>query len=284
MDRPFVTLGIVTAAFIMLATSCPQAAIPCTGLSMVYTPDAIEVDQMTGPPVLTYTPEGCAPPEGSPSYSSDEPDVASVNAGTGVVTGEELGMATITVAHGTLSADDEITVAVLCRGLVATIIGTDGDDTDLMGTPGNDVIHGLGGDDIPIDGGDGNDVICGGDGNDGLIGNKGDDTIDGGNGDDTIDGTFGNDTLFGGEGNDTIDGGDTIGLFVSGDDVLNGGPGDDDLFGREGNDTLNGDAGNDDLFGGEDDDTLDGGAGTDTLDGGTGTDTCTGEAESGCEL
>ena len=35
---------------------------------------------------------------------------------------------------------------VKCRGMTATIVGTDGDDR-IKGTPGDDIIHGLGGDD-----------------------------------------------------------------------------------------------------------------------------------------
>src|SRR5205807_6990972 len=76
------------------------------------------------------------------------------------------------------------TVELTCRGRIATIIGTPGDDL-IRGTPAPDVIVGLGGGDL-IFGGGGNDVICGG---------EGDDSIDGGAGDDVIDGGAGNDGL-----------------------------------------------------------------------------------------
>ena len=71
-------------------------------------------------------------------------------------------------------------VGETCQGLVATIVGTDGND-QLRGTPGDDVIVGLAGNDV-IRGEGGNDVICGGPGNDVLFGDAGDDTLDGGTG------------------------------------------------------------------------------------------------------
>jgi Ca2+-binding RTX toxin-like protein len=78
------------------------------------------------------------------------------------------------------------TAPVTCKGLVATVAGTDGNDV-LGGTRGRDVIAGLGGDDT-LRGGPGNDVLCGGAGNDTLIG----------------DGGKGNDRNYGGPGYDTI--------------------------------------------------------------------------------
>ncbi len=86
---------------------------------------------------------------------------------------------------------------VLCQGVEATIVGTDGHDAGddaIYGTEGDDVIHGLGGRD-EIYGLGGNDLICGGGGGD---------TIEGGLGSDTIYGQGGNDNLKGGKGNDNI--------------------------------------------------------------------------------
>jgi Ca2+-binding RTX toxin-like protein len=114
----------------------------------------------------------------------------------------------------------EVEAVEKCDGLVATIVGTEGDDV-LVGTEGNDVIVGLGGDDV-IDGLGGDDVICGGDG---------DDVIRGGEGNDTIHGGAGNDTLYGGAGDDVVKGGPD-------DDRISGGTGDDTLSGSKGSNCL----------------------------------------------
>jgi hypothetical protein len=164
---------------------------------------------------------------------------------------------------------------VTCNGLVATIVGTPGNDT-VTGTNGNDVIIGFGGNDI-INGGNGHDVICAGDGDDTVNGGNGDDTIFGEAGNDILNGDNGNDRLVGGSGLDTLDGG-------NGNDVLEGGDDNDTLNGRNGDDLLSGENGNDILTGENGNDTLDGGPGTDTLHGDNGTDTCTtGEILSSCE-
>jgi glucose/arabinose dehydrogenase len=96
-----------------------------------------------------------------------------------------------------------------CKGIPATIVGTDGSDV-LSGTPGKDVIVGLGGND-KLSGLAGNDLICGG---------AGRDTLKGGKGNDKLYGEAGKDTLKGGPGKDTLKGG-------PGKDKLNGGPGKD---------------------------------------------------------
>ena len=89
-----------------------------------------------------------------------------------------------------------------CAGLVATIVGTDGDDV-LVGTEGTDVIVGREGDDY-IDGRGGDDTICGENGKDELYGGGGDDYIDGGNGKDRLVGGGGVDKLIGGNGSNEI--------------------------------------------------------------------------------
>jgi uncharacterized repeat protein (TIGR01451 family) len=132
------------------------------------------------------------------------------------------------------NTDSVSTIAIAkCGELIATIVGTPGDDI-VNGTAGPDVINGLDGNDT-ISGLDGDDVICGGLGGDILFGN------------------LGNDTLIGNEGSDT----------------LRGGRDNDTLRGSKGNDTLQGESGNDTLQGEIGDDTLDGGTETDTCDGGT---------------
>jgi len=107
---------------------------------------------------------------------------------------------------------------VLCNGLPATIVGTDGNDY-LVGTPGNDVIHGLAGNDT-IFGLGGDDVICGGPGRDKLYGNSGNDKLFGGAGNDVLKGGTGRDRLFGQSGNDAMAG-------QSGSDRCDGGGGTD---------------------------------------------------------
>ena len=72
----------------------------------------------------------------------------------------------------------------VCDGLVATIVGTGGNDT-LVGTSGPDVIAALQGDDV-IRGLGGDDVICGGLGDDEIFGGEGFDIIFGAQGDDVI--------------------------------------------------------------------------------------------------
>ncbi|HVE23798.1 MAG TPA: CHRD domain-containing protein [Sporichthya sp.] len=111
--------------------------------------------------------------------------------------------------------------AATCRGLAATMVGTNDDDT-LTGTAGRDVIVGLGGNDR-IRGLGGADVLCGGPGDDILLGGDGRDRLYGGIGRDTLRGEYGNDRLVGG----------------AGDDILVGGPGEDSANGGAGDDIVN---------------------------------------------
>lgn len=147
---------------------------------------------------------------------------------------------------------------VKCKGKLATIVGSNGDDV-LIGTKGTDVISGLAGRDL-IMGLDGHDVVCGG---------SGDDLIYGGKGDDMLYGESGSDVIKAGSGNDQIYGGD-------GCDIINGGKGEDELIGGRDNDVINGGSDNDRLWGGKGNDTIYGGAGDDTMDGQGGVDVCGG--------
>ena len=63
----------------------------------------------------------------------------------------------------------------MCNGLPATIVGTNGNEV-IHGTDGDDVIVGLGGNDV-IHGYAGNDILCGGEGYDKIFGYSGDDII-----------------------------------------------------------------------------------------------------------
>ncbi|MGQ0632725.1 MAG: hypothetical protein ACT4P1_17050 [Sporichthyaceae bacterium] len=123
-----------------------------------------------------------------------------------------------------------------CFGEIATLVGSDGDDT-LTGTSGrdiivarsgNDTINGAGGDDLICGGGE-DDVLFGGGGSDFLLGGKGSDQLRGGTGDDELSGGRGSDDLFG----------------ASGDDLLSGGPGGDQLDGGSGVDEGDGGPGSD---------------------------------------
>jgi hypothetical protein len=91
---------------------------------------------------------------------------------------------------------------VYCYGLTPTIVGTSGNDA-LHGTPGPDVIAGRDGSDR-VYGNRGNDVLCGGAGKDTLKGGKGNDELDGQAGNDTLNGGRGpKDFCVGGNGNDS---------------------------------------------------------------------------------
>jgi hypothetical protein len=115
-----------------------------------------------------------------------------------------------------------------CRGLDATIVGTDGGEV-LTGTAGADVIVALGGSDVILGLG-GDDVVCAGEGVDVVAGGAGNDTLLGQGGLDLLTGDGGNDTLAGGTGVDVLTGG-------AGNDTLLGGPGVDVLTGGPGTDT-----------------------------------------------
>jgi Ca2+-binding RTX toxin-like protein len=105
---------------------------------------------------------------------------------------------------------------VTCRGVVATIVGTPGDDI-LNGTPEPDVIAAFGGDDT-IRSGFGRDLICGAGGADLINGGSAADRIYAGTGPDSVYGAGGPDLLKGGPGSD----------------ALHGGRGSDRLFGQAG--------------------------------------------------
>ena len=106
-----------------------------------------------------------------------------------------------------------------CRGIRATIVGTEGNDVR-TGTPGRDVMLGL----------EGNDTLRGLAGNDVICGAKGNDTLNGGKGKDTLLGQKGNDKLKGGPGKDKLSG-------KNGKDTLKGGGGRDLCIGGEANDS-----------------------------------------------
>jgi hypothetical protein len=182
-------------------------------------------------------------------------------------------------------------VGAECRGVPATIIGSDGNDV-ITGTSGNDVIAAYDGNDT-ISAGAGNDTVCSGDGTDTLIGDAGDDTLDAGGGIDTASfpGTVGVVANLAagtasGQGSDTLLGienltGSSATDTLTGDanpNVISGMDGDDTLAGSDGDDMIDGGAGNDILSGGGGNDSLLGGDGNDTVSGDGGNDTASGDA------
>jgi Ca2+-binding RTX toxin-like protein len=91
--------------------------------------------------------------------------------------------------------------SVTCKGKLATIVGTNGNDVRVA-SPGPDVIAGLGGNDT-LSGLAGNDLICGGPGKDKLKGGTGKDTLLGQAGKDTLKGGGAKDVCKGGKGSDS---------------------------------------------------------------------------------
>ena len=143
----------------------------------------------------------------------------------------------------TVNEPQALSTTTTCEGETATIVGTPGNDNNIVGTSGRDVIAALGGNDR-VRALDGNDLVCGGEDND---------IIHGGSGNDRLDGSAGNDELHGSLGSDEL-------LGLTGNDQLFGETGDDDrLHGGLGNDQLDGGSGNDRLNGGSDTDNGDGG-------------------------
>jgi uncharacterized repeat protein (TIGR01451 family) len=111
-----------------------------------------------------------------------------------------------------------------------TISGTSGNDPNIVGTPGPDVIRGFAGDDVIFAGG-GNDLICADFGADFVNGGPGGDTVIGGLGADRLIGARGSDFIRGKGGPDRLRG-------RRGPDFLNGGRGRDSCRGGPGRDTF----------------------------------------------
>src|SRR5918999_4051939 len=150
---------------------------------------------------------------GASTENSDERTVVHTynEPGTYIVT------LTVTDANGRQATDSlQVTVnerpqtpsttTMNCEGETATIVGTPGNDNNIVGTSGPDVIAALGGNDR-VRALDGNDLVCGGEGNDIIFGGPGDDRLDGSAGNDELHGSIGNDQLDGGSGNDRLNGG-----------------------------------------------------------------------------
>ena len=186
--------------------------------------------------------------------------------------------------------------------------GTPGDDPNLTGTVGDEVICGFGGDDV-IEGGGGDDVIVGGAGTDEVDYSGATASIDADLATGLIDGPVSDESLvvevenvIGTDFDDLIVGDELANFVQAGDgkDTVEGGDGDDELKGGIGGDTMKGGDGDDEVLsqdGGDvlkgqsgDDDELSAGPGKDNLNGGGGnSDHCNGGGNSddtpapGCE-
>jgi hypothetical protein len=130
---------------------------------------------------------------------TQDSDLSSCGPGTGPGPGPGPGPGT---GQGTAPAPTLPSGApATCRGVPATIVGTDGSD-ERTGSQSQDVIVALGGNDT-LSGLGGNDVICGGPGKDTLRGGGGKDTLLGQKGKDALKGGGGKDLCKGGKGRDT---------------------------------------------------------------------------------
>lgn len=189
--------------------------------------------------------------------------------------------------------------------------GTPGADPDLNGTPGDDIICGMGGADS-IDGMGGDDTIFGGGDVDTIDAGPGADLVYAGAGADVVQGGVGDDSLSGGDDEDVIsdsagpnlrldgDAGDDIVCGSQQRDRIHAGDGGDFVLGLGGPDVVDLGAGNDTALGDGDvsdvlalgcaipsgnpgadkDDTVLGGTGDDLVVGGAGKDTLKGDAGS----
>lgn len=144
---------------------------------------------------VSVSPSGSCGETVAGTVECDLGDLASGDDATVTIVVQPTATGTITnsVVVTSVETDDNPGNNSVSDGLVPTLVGTPGDDANLRGTTGPDVIHGLGGNDT-ISGLNDNDVICGGEGNDTLSGNNGNDALDGGAGTDTCNGGSGTDT------------------------------------------------------------------------------------------
>ncbi len=151
------------------------------------------------------------------------------------------------------------------------IAGSDGNDSQLVGTDGKDWITGGAGDDV-VSGGAGDDILAGNSGFDTIRGGAGSDVLYGGNADDVLEGGAGADVLIGGENSDTASyvGSQGVRASLSRAETNTGDAAGDRYHALE---NLSGGAGNDFLEGDTNQNILHGGSGTDVLRGGQGDDT-----------
>jgi len=204
----------------------PASVEIAPGASATITCHSVEIGDVSVGPVTVTLPGGAVVtfPDGTSGTVDTTP------AGGAVVTGVSGDGVTLSVGAVTTPVPE---------GDTLNLVVDTSDSNTVYGTPGDDLILGLGG----------NDTIYGGDGDDTIVAEAGNNTIYGGDGNDTIVAGAGNDAIEGGAGDDTIDAG-------SGNNVVFGGPD---------NDQLSADAGNDKLDGGDGVDTCQAGSGNNKL-------------------
>ena len=143
----------------------------------------------------------------------------------------------VDLADKTEAVTKDISVTLLPD--TGNLVGSAADDTNLVGTTGNDRMWGLEGNDT-LAAGNGNDTLMGGAGTDTLRGEAGTDVLDGGVGNDTLFGGAARDIIQGGKGADTMTGGDTVGNDSDlTSDVFRWSLGDGGSAGSPVNDTIN---------------------------------------------
>ncbi len=179
---------------------------------------------------------GLAPAAADRLYGGAGNDLLVVGAGYGSIADGGEGVDTISFAHFTpnnlgngvnvllnsgFAMQGNTGIYMLVSG-VENVIGSEYGDV-IYGDDEANLIEGRGGDDGNLRGFGGDDVILGGDGDDQMRGEDGDDRLEGGAGQDLLRGGEGDDLLYGGTGNDWI-------FAEAGVDRVEGGAGDDRIF------------------------------------------------------
>jgi uncharacterized repeat protein (TIGR01451 family) len=162
------------------------------------------------------------------------------------------------------TAVEDTVVLPGCGGMLATIVGTLGDD-NVLDTAADDVISTLAGDDTVVARRGGDDAICTGGGDDTVVSRAGNNEIYTGPGDDNIGAGPGDDVIDAGSEDDSI-------VAGAGDDMINAGAGDDHINAGSGSDAIDGGIGNDNIGAGPGDDAVDAGPGNDSIAAGSGDD------------
>ncbi|WTU05439.1 Ig-like domain repeat protein (plasmid) [Kitasatospora sp. NBC_00070] len=198
-----------------------------------------------GKAVLDTTALNTGPHNLTATHSPDSSHQASASSG-------------ITQTVQLLSCDNAATIPTTNVPAGYTLVrGTTGNDTNLTGTDGNDIILGLGGNDT-VKAKNGSDLICTLTGNDQITTT--------GSGDDQINAGAGNNTIATADGNDQI-------TTSDGNDTINAGNGNNTVKAGNGNNTISTGNGNDQITTGNGNDTINAGNGTDTANAGNGTNT-----------
>jgi Ca2+-binding RTX toxin-like protein len=193
----FSVLGLATAS------AASAATVTFDGTTMTFTADPGEINHVSvtqsGSDVTITDTNATTAPAGCTQNGADSvicPSVTAIAINLGDMNDSLASNGTVTVPE--------------------TVDGGDGNDCDLHGGLGDDVIHGGPGNDCVYGDPPGGSVTAGG--NDHLYGDAGDDFVGGGRGDDFTSGGDGSDYVTGGPGTDIVNG-------DAGEDTVNDGPG-----------------------------------------------------------